>query len=117
MKTFLSSRIPRGFVRLLSLIPLATTLVSPAAAKQPNILFIMTDDQGYGDIRAHGQPFIQTPNLDQLYAQSSRFTDYHVSPTCAPTRAALMSGKNSFEAGVTHTIVERERAMAARTMS
>lgn len=76
---------------------------------QPNIIFIMTDDQGYGDLACHGHPFLETPNLDKLYAQSSRFTNYHVSPTCAPTRAGLMSGKNPFEVGVTHTILERER--------
>lgn len=79
------------------------------AAQQPNIIYVMTDDQGYGDLACHGHPFIKTPHLDKLYAQSSRFTDYHVSPTCAPTRAALMSGRNPFEVGVTHTIVERER--------
>lgn len=79
------------------------------AAEQPNIIYIMTDDQGYGDLACHGHPFIQTPNLDKLYAQSTRFTNYHVSPTCAPTRSSLMSGRNPFEAGVTHTILERER--------
>mgnify|MGYP006093566195 CR=1 FL=1 len=79
------------------------------AQKQPNIIFMMTDDQGYGDLACHGHPFLKTPNIDKLYAQSTRFTDYHVSPTCAPTRAALMSGRNPFEAGVTHTILERER--------
>jgi arylsulfatase A-like enzyme len=95
---------------LLKLIAFAC-LSSPVlgADKKPNILIIMTDDQGYGDLACHGHPFIKTPNLDKLYTQSTRFTDYHVSPTCAPTRAALMSGRNPFEAGVTHTILERER--------
>ncbi|MEM1297275.1 MAG: arylsulfatase [Verrucomicrobiota bacterium] len=79
------------------------------AADQPNIILIMTDDQGYGDLACHGHPFIKTPNLDKLYSQSTRFTNYHVSPTCAPTRSALMSGLNPFEVGVTHTILERER--------
>nr|WP_229809435.1 arylsulfatase [Roseibacillus persicicus] len=102
-----SSHRPLG--SLAALLFCGAALLGQAMGKQPNILFVMTDDQGYGDIRAHGHPFIQTPNLDKLYAQSSRFTDYHVSPTCAPTRSALMSGKNPFEVGVTHTIVERER--------
>lgn len=79
------------------------------SAERPNIIFVMTDDQGYGDFAAHGHPFLNTPNLDKLYAQSTRFTDYHVSATCSPTRAALMSGKQPFEVGVTHTILERER--------
>ena len=76
---------------------------------RPNIIFIMTDDQGYGDLACHGHPYLKTPNLDKLHGQSTRFTDYHVSPTCAPTRSALMSGKNPFEVGVTHTILGRER--------
>lgn len=69
----------------------------------------MTDDQGYGDLACHGHPFVKTPNLDKLYTQSTRFTDFHASPTCAPTRAALMSGKAPFKNGITHTILERER--------
>ncbi|MDP4793068.1 MAG: arylsulfatase [Verrucomicrobiales bacterium] len=93
----------------LSLLALFLSATFAQAEKQPNIIFIMTDDQGYGDLACHGHPFLKTPNLDELYTQSTRFTDYHVSPTCAPTRAGLMSGRNPFEAGVTHTILERER--------
>jgi arylsulfatase len=96
-------------LRILVLSILSLGFISAQAAEKPNIIFIMTDDQGYGDLACHGHPFIQTPNIDKLYTQSTRFTDYHVSPTCAPTRSALMSGRNPFEAGVTHTILERER--------
>ena len=49
----------------------------------PNIILVMTDDQGYGDLACHGHPFLKTPNLDKLYAQSTRFIDFQVSPTCA----------------------------------
>ncbi len=80
-----------------------------AAAPRPNILLILTDDQGYGDLSCHGNPVLQTPNLDRLHAQSRRFTDFHVSPTCAPTRCALLTGRHEFKSGVTHTIFERER--------
>lgn len=76
---------------------------------RPNIILVMTDDQGYGDLACHGHPFLKTPNIDKLYAQSTRFTDFHVSPTCAPTRSALMSGRVPFKNGITHTILERER--------
>ena len=76
---------------------------------QPNIILVMTDDQGYGDLGCHGHPYLQTPNLDKLYTQSTRFTDFHASPTCAPTRAALMSGRAPFKNGITHTILERDR--------
>lgn len=82
---------------------------NPGGRTQPNIVLIMTDDQGYGDLGCHGHPFLKTPNLDKLYTQSTRFTDFHVSPTCAPTRAALMTGRAPFKNGVTHTILERER--------
>jgi len=77
--------------------------------KHPNIILVMTDDQGFGDLSCYGSPDVYTPNLDRLYAQSIRFTDFHVSPTCAPTRSALMTGRAPFMNGVTHTIWERER--------
>lgn len=79
------------------------------AGSKPNIILIMPDDMGWGDIAAHGNPLIKTPNLDKLHAESTRFTDFHVSPTCSPTRSAIMSGRHEFKNGVTHTINERER--------
>jgi len=82
---------------------------NPLVGKRPNIVLIMTDDQGYGDLACLGNPIIKTPNLDRLHAESVRFTDFHVSPTCAPTRCALMTGRHEFKSGVTHTILERER--------
>ena len=80
-----------------------------APARRPNIILVMTDDQGYGDLAVHGNPIIQTPHLDRFARQSRRFTDFHVSPTCAPTRSALLTGRHEFKNGVTHTIQERER--------
>ncbi len=81
----------------------------PIAARRPNIVFLLTDDQGYGDLSCHGNPILQTPNLDRLHREGVRFLDFHVSPTCAPTRSALMTGRHEFRNGVTHTILERER--------
>lgn len=80
-----------------------------AADRPPNIVFVLTDDQGYGDMSCHGNPVLKTPNLDRLHANSVRFTDFHVSPTCSPTRSALFTGRHEFKNGVTHTILERER--------
>ena len=77
--------------------------------KRPNIIFILTDDQGYGDLSCHGNPILKTPNIDRIHAEGVRFTDFHVSPTCSPTRSALMTGRHEFRNGVTHTILERER--------
>ena len=61
---------------------------------RPNIILVMTDDQGYGDLSCTGNPDLQTPHIDRLYAMSTRFTDFHVSPACSPTRAAIKSGRN-----------------------
>jgi len=63
----------------------------------------MTDDQGYGDLGCHGNPVIKTPNLDRLREQSVRMTDFHVSPFCTPTRAALMTGRYSARTGAYRT--------------
>lgn len=79
------------------------------AGSRPNIVVVITDDQGWGELSCHGNPVLRTPNLDRLHAESVRFTRFHVSPTCAPTRAALMTGRHEFRSGVTHTVNERER--------
>ncbi len=63
----------------------------------------------YGDLSAHGNPVLKTPHLDKLRSESVRFTDFMVSPTCAPTRSAIMTGRHEFRNGITHTILERER--------
>ncbi|MBP9902206.1 MAG: arylsulfatase [Verrucomicrobia bacterium] len=85
---------------------------------RPNIIIILTDDQGYGDLSCHGNPILETPNLDRLHNEGRRFTDFHVSPTCAPTRCALMTGRHEFKSGVTHTILERERmSLKATTLA
>jgi arylsulfatase A-like enzyme len=82
---------------------------APLEARRPNIIFVLTDDQGYGDLSCNGNPILKTPNLDRLHGESVRFTDFHVSPTCSPTRSVLMTGRHEFKNGVTHTVLERER--------
>lgn len=72
--------------------------------KPPNVILIVTDDQGYGDLSCHGNTYVKTPNIDKLYEESARFTDFHVDPTCAPSRAALLTGKYSHHVGVWHTV-------------
>lgn len=83
--------------------------------KRPNIILVMTDDQGMGDLSCMGNQVLRTPNLDQLYKMSTRFTDFHVSPTCAPSRSSIFSGRHEFRNGVTHTIKERERMALSTT--
>lgn len=70
---------------------------------RPNVILIITDDQGYGDIGFHGNPDIKTPVLDQLAKNSTRFTSFYVSPVCAPTRSSLMTGRYSLRTGVHDT--------------
>ena len=74
-----------------------------AADRRPNVVLIITDDQGYGDLSCHGNPVLKTPNLDRLHENSVRLTDYHVAPTCSPTRAALITGRWTNRTGVWHT--------------
>lgn len=77
--------------------------------KKPNIVLILTDDQGFGDLSCHGNPVLKTPHIDRLHDEGVRFTHFHVSPTCSPTRAALLTGKHELRSGISHTIYERER--------
>lgn len=86
------------------------------AGSKPNIILVMTDDQGMGDLSCMGNKVLSTPNLDRFHEMSTRFTDFHVSPTCAPTRSSIFSGRHEFRNGVTHTIKERER-MALSTIT
>ena len=96
----------------LLLLTLFAGVIFPAHAandRKPNIILVMPDDAGYGDYSCLGSPIMRTPNVDAFWKQSVRLTDFHVSPTCAPTRSALMTGRHEFKNGVTHTILERER--------
>jgi len=68
-------------------------------ANYPNVIIIMTDDQGYGDLSCHGNPVLKTPRLDELYSQSVRLTDFHVAPVCTPTRGQLMTGMDALRNG------------------
>lgn len=83
--------------------------------KRPNVILVMTDDQGYGDLHCLGNEVIDTPNLDKLHGQSIRLTDFHVDPTCSPTRSALMTGHYSTKTGVWHTIMGRSLLGAHET--
>ena len=74
---------------------------------KPNVVIVITDDQGYGDLSCHGNPVLKTPRLDELYNESVRLHDYHVAPTCSPTRAALQTGHWTNRTGVWHTVMGR----------
>src|SRR5947207_12470669 len=80
---------------------------APAKKKKPNVIVIITDDQGHGDLGFHGNPVIKTPNLDKFAKQSVRMKNFHVAPVCSPTRASLMTGRYNYRTGVVDTFQGR----------
>ena len=96
-------------LRAIVLSTLSCLAVAVADTAPPNVILVMTDDQGYGDLGCHGNPILKTPELDKMHSESIRFTDFHVSPFCTPSRAALMTGNH---AGVTGAF----RTSSGRTM-
>jgi arylsulfatase len=111
-------------IQLFSLAIAALYVVGPGPAPaaeglegtKPNIVLIMPDDISYGAIGAYGGN--PSPNVDRLYKIGLRFEDFHVSPTCSPTRAAMLTGRHECYAGVTHTIKLRDRlSLKSRTMA
>ncbi len=75
--------------------------------ERPNIVLIMTDDQGWSQLGVHGDEVLQTPRLDKLAAESAEMTRFYVSPVCAPTRASLMTGRYNYRTGVVDTYLGR----------
>lgn len=107
---------------------LAAACGGDAPDARPNIVLILTDDQGYGDVGIHGNERIRTPHLDRFAREGIEMTRFYVSPVCAPTRASLMTGRYYYRSGVIHTsrggakmhggettIAERLRAAGYRT--
>jgi arylsulfatase len=75
--------------------------------RKPNVIVVLSDDQGYGDFSCHGNPVLKTPNLDRLHGQSVRLTDFHVAPMCSPTRGQLMTGLDALRNGATSVCAGR----------
>ena len=92
-------------IRLLAF--LAASALTITAAQRPNVILILTDDQGHGDLGFHHNPKIHTPNLDRLAVEGVRFERFHVSPVCAPTRSSLMTGRYNYRTGVVDTFAGR----------
>lgn len=78
-----------------------------STTRPPNVILILTDDQGYGDVGIHGNPHLRTPNMDSIARQGVQFTQFHSSPVCSPTRAALMTGRYYYRTGVVDTFLGR----------
>lgn len=75
----------------------------PQSSSRPNVILMITDDQGYGDLGVTGNPHVKTPVIDRLAGESLRLTNFYVSPVCAPTRSSLMTGRYSLRTGVHDT--------------
>ena len=82
-------------------------LVARGRAARPNILFILTDDQGFGDLSIHGNKQLQTPNMDRIGREGVRFTQFQVCPVCSPTRSCLMTGRYNYRTAVIDTYMGR----------
>jgi arylsulfatase A-like enzyme len=94
---------------------LAGARTAHGAGKRPNVLLILADDQGYGDLSLHGNPYLNTPNMDRLAGQGIEFTRFYVSPVCAPTRSSLLTGRYNVRCGVHGVTAGMETMPTAET--
>src|SRR6476661_6413584 len=96
-------------IALLAAIAVAFLAAADRAVARPNVILIMTDDQGYGDLGVHGNPIVRTPNIDAMSKKSAVLPNFYVSPVCTPTRASLMTGRYNYRTRAIDTF--RGRAM------
>src|SRR5689334_25337981 len=82
-------------------------LVRAVNGPRPNVVLIVTDDQGFGDVGIHGNDKIRTPNMDRLAREGVQFTQFQVCPVCSPTRSSLMTGRYNYRTGVVDTYLGR----------
>jgi arylsulfatase A-like enzyme len=112
-----SPRLTRLVRGLCALVPASLPLVAPAQSAPasedtpPNVVFILVDDMGWGDLACYGNPYIKTPNLDRLARQGTLYTDFYVTaPVCSPTRASFMTGRYPISVGLPHIIMRGQQA-------
>ena len=98
-KTYLSTMIVLLAVGTTAIGATGAIASSVGEKAKPNVILVLTDDQGYGDLGCHGNPLLKTPYLDKLHRESIRLTDFHVAPMCAPTRGELMTGRDALDNG------------------
>ncbi len=108
------------FIKTAPILALASSFAScsrPADERgpKPNVIIIMTDDQGWGDMSIHGNTNLHTPNTDRLAEEGAQFTNFYVQPVCSPTRAELLTGRYHTRSGVSGTSEGRERMNADET--
>lgn len=93
---------------LLIIVIVTFSLNTVCQNKKPNVILVLTDDQGIGDLGCHGNPWIKTSNIESFYKESVRLTDFHVSPFCTPTRGAIMTGRYPINNGAWATYKGRD---------
>ena len=104
---FATNRLKAAFLALAISVAGCTSADEERGQDRPNIILIMTDDQGWAQVGFHGNPYIRTPALDRLASESTEFTQFYVEPKCAPTRAALLTGRHGYRSGVIDTYLGR----------
>jgi hypothetical protein len=112
MKTTTVPRVARLCALLVAIVAVNAVADTPpaAAARKPNILFILVDDLGWMDLRCQGNMHLETPSLDRLARQGMRFTDaYAPAPVCSPTRGAIMTGQSPARLQITNHLPEQDR--------
>ena len=92
------------------------TTIAQLRAAQPNVLIVLTDDQGWGDVEAHGNELLTTPAMNRLRAEGANLQNFYVSPVCAPTRASLLTGRYHLRCGV-HGVTRAHETMHAQEMT
>jgi len=75
--------------------------------KRPNVILVLTDDQGYGDLSLYGNPHLKTPNMGAVAKEGVQFTQFQVCPVCSPTRSSLMTGRYNYRTGIVDTFLGR----------
>jgi len=104
----LNNKIPKMKIKNLCFLIISFAITIPNSIfaqdlKHPNVIIIITDDQGYGDLGITGNPHVKTPVIDQFSKESITFNNFYVSPVCAPTRSSLMTGRYSLRTGIRDT--------------
>lgn len=87
--------------------PFVQTAARGQSRRPPNVILVMSDDQGYGDLSLHGNPHLSTPNLDRIGRESAQFTQFQVCPVCSPTRSSLLTGRYNYRTGIVDTYLGR----------
>lgn len=86
---------------------MAAPLAAAANAQRPNVIIVLVDDQGFGDLSIHGNTVLQTPNLDSIAKDGVQFTQFHVNPVCSPTRSSILTGRYYYRTGIVDTFLGR----------